>query len=80
MSGFVGKDRDKHGPYNSYIYNNTIYVDESVDPKVSFFPGAKGALIAIKILCTSKKILTVGGDQGNLVKGKKGKKIFLVIL
>lgn len=70
LSGYVGRNAKKHGPYNSYIYNNTIYVNEDVipSPKVSFFPGAQGVLVANNIFYISSPIGLVEGDQNNLVK------------
>ncbi len=63
LSGFVGKDRERHGPYNSYIYNNTIYVDESVVPKVAVAKVAEGLLVANNIFHVVGTARLVKGDQ-----------------
>jgi len=47
-SGFVGRSPRK-GPYNSYIYNNTIFVKEGYDTRFSFGPTTDGLLIANNI-------------------------------
>lgn len=70
LSGYVGRNAKKHGPYNSYIYNNTIYVDEKEipNPQVSFFPGVQGVLVANNVFYISSPIGLVEGDQSHLVK------------
>ena len=47
-SGFVGK-APRTGPFNSYIYNNTIFVKEEYDTRFSFAPTTDGLLIANNI-------------------------------
>ena len=65
LSGYTGRGSKKHGPYHSYIYNNTIYVSEDhiPFPKVSFFPKARGILITNNIFHISTRIGLVEGDQ-----------------
>lgn len=63
LSGFVGKDNERHGPYNSYIYNNTIYADESVAPKVAVANVAEGLLVANNIFHIVGNAKLVKGDQ-----------------
>lgn len=63
LSGFNGKGRDRKGPFNSYFYNNTIYVKEGQQAKIAVDRASKGALIANNIFYiegTSKQVL---GDQ-----------------
>jgi len=63
LSGFVGKDREHKGPYNTYIYNNTIYVDESVKPKVTIAKTTQGLLVANNIFHIVGNARLVKGDQ-----------------
>ena len=63
LSGFVGKDRERHGPYNSYFYNNTIYVKSDVLAKMAVAKVAKGALLANNIFYIEGKSKAVLGDQ-----------------
>ncbi|MCP4046146.1 MAG: right-handed parallel beta-helix repeat-containing protein [Gammaproteobacteria bacterium] len=63
LSGFVGRDREPNGPYNSYIYNNTIYVDESVKPKVAIAKTTQGLLVANNIFHVVGNARLVKGDQ-----------------
>ena len=48
LSGYIGKGKRK-GPFNSYFYNNTIYVKESIQVKMALAKEAKGILIANNI-------------------------------
>lgn len=63
LSGFVGKDRKRHGPYNSYFYNNTIYVKKEVLAKMAVAKVAEGALIANNIFYIEGQSKAVLGDQ-----------------
>jgi len=63
LSGFVGKDRKRHGPYNSYFYNNTIYVKSDVLAKMAVAKVAEGALIANNIFYIEGESKAVLGDQ-----------------
>lgn len=47
-SGYVGRN-PRTGPFNSYIYNNTIFVKEEYDTRFSFAPTTDGLLIANNI-------------------------------
>ncbi|WP_044207883.1 right-handed parallel beta-helix repeat-containing protein [Flammeovirga sp. OC4] len=63
LSGFNGKGKERKGPYNSYFYNNTIYVKGDQQVKVAVDRASKGVLIANNIFYiegTSKQVL---GDQ-----------------
>lgn len=62
LSGFVG-DRKRNGPYNSYIYNNTIYVSKNIDAKMALENTASGALIANNIFYIEGSATVVPGDQ-----------------
>jgi hypothetical protein len=63
FSGFVGKDKERHGPYNSYIYNNTIYVKKEILSKIAVTRVSKGALIANNIFHIVGGSKAVKGDQ-----------------
>ena len=49
LSGFVGKTGRANGPYNSYIYNNTVYGKKDIHAAVVIAKTAKGALFANNI-------------------------------
>lgn len=63
LSGFVGKDRKRHGPYNSYFYNNTIYVKSDLVAKIAVAKVASGALLMNNIFYIEGKSKAVLGDQ-----------------
>ena len=63
FSGFVGKGKKRHGPYNSYIYNNTIYVKKEILSKIAVTRVSKGALIANNIFHVVGDSKAVKGDQ-----------------
>jgi len=63
LSGFVGKGQERTGPYNSYFYNNTIYVKESIEAKVAVDRAAKGVLLVNNIFCIEGPGRMVLGDQ-----------------
>ena len=62
-SGFVGKEKKKIGPFNSYIYNNTIYVKEESRSCFSISPTTLGLLIANNIFHIPGETVNVSGDQ-----------------
>jgi hypothetical protein len=62
-SGYVGSGNQKHGPYNSYIYNNTIYVKEEIRSCFSFARTTEGILIANNIFHILGETFDVSGDQ-----------------
>jgi hypothetical protein len=62
-SGFVGQKIKKQGPYNSYIYNNTIYVKPGGRSCYSFSPTTEGLLIANNLFYLQGESLDVLGDQ-----------------
>jgi len=63
MSGFVGKNKKRNGPYNSYFYNNTIYVKSDLEAKIAVSKVASGALIANNIFYIEGDSKAVLGDQ-----------------
>ncbi len=62
LSGYTGKN-PRTGPFNSYFYNNTMYVDASINTKIAIDKGAKGVLIANNIFHIKGKSQLVKGDQ-----------------
>ena len=62
LSGYTGEG-PRSGPFNSYIYNNTIYADDSVSPKYAIDKTARGVLIANNILYVKGDGHRVLGDQ-----------------
>jgi len=63
LSGFVGKDRKRHGPYNSYFYNNTIFVKSDILAKMAVSKVASGALLMNNIFYIEGESKAVLGDQ-----------------
>lgn len=63
LSGFQGNKSPRKGPVNTYIYNNTIYTDASIHPKMAFDNTSKGILIVNNIFCLANPAQLVLGDQ-----------------
>ena len=49
LSGFVGHKKKETGPFDSYFYNNTIFVDDSILARMALARTAEGVLIANNI-------------------------------
>jgi hypothetical protein len=62
LSGYVGQGA-RLGPFNTYFYNNTIYVGEGIEAKVAVAPTAEGVLIANNIFYLQGRSRSVTGDQ-----------------
>lgn len=62
-SGYVGGGKAKEGPYNSYIYNNTIFVKEDTRSCFSIAPSTEGLLIANNIFHILGATVNVLDDQ-----------------
>jgi len=62
-SGYVGNQRPKQGPYNSYIYNNTIFVRENTRSCFSIAPSTAGLLVANNIFHVLGDTINVLDDQ-----------------
>ncbi|MBT3382629.1 MAG: right-handed parallel beta-helix repeat-containing protein [Prolixibacteraceae bacterium] len=69
-SGYVGRGNKKNGPYNSYIYNNTVFVKEGSRSCFSFTRTTEGILIANNIFYIQGKTVDVSGDQDTQVEDK----------
>lgn len=62
-SGFVGRNKKKVGPFNSYIYNNTIYVGPGSRSCFSVTGTTDGLLVANNIFHIMGTTRDVLGDQ-----------------
>lgn len=65
LSGYAGGNKPQSGPFNSYFYNNTIYVGKDIIPKIAIHRKAKGVLIANNIFHFENPSEIVKGDQYN---------------
>jgi hypothetical protein len=63
LSGFQGKNRERKGPFNSYFYNNTIYVKKGIVAKIAVDRATSGVLIANNIFHILDESKLVLGDQ-----------------
>ncbi|WP_460551165.1 right-handed parallel beta-helix repeat-containing protein [Ferruginibacter profundus] len=63
LSGYQGNDKKSAGPYNSYFYNNSIYVSRSITPRIAVSSSANGILIANNIFYFETPAKIVAGDQ-----------------
>jgi hypothetical protein len=50
LGGYTGRNAPKIGPFNSYVYNNTIYVSADIVSKYDMEGSAEGALFANNIV------------------------------
>ncbi|MBB6462589.1 right-handed parallel beta-helix repeat-containing protein [Flammeovirga kamogawensis] len=69
LSGFVGKNKERNGPFNTYFYNNTIFVKKGIQANIAIDKNAKGALIANNIFYVEQDMQRVLGDQYKAEKG-----------
>lgn len=63
LSGFNGKGKEHNGPFNSYFYNNTIYVKADIVAKMAVTRTAQGILLANNIFYIEGDSKLVMGDQ-----------------
>lgn len=63
LSGYQGQNKERFGPFNSYFYNNTIYVDPQIVAKIAIDRAASGILIANNIFYIAGESQAVLGDQ-----------------
>ncbi len=63
LSGYQGNDKKSAGPYNSYFYNNSIYVSARIIPRIAVSSSARGILIANNIFYFENPARVVMGDQ-----------------
>jgi hypothetical protein len=63
LSGFNGKGKKRNGPFNSYFFNNTVYVKKDVVAKIAVDRASSGVLIANNIFYIEGESQAVKGDQ-----------------
>ncbi len=63
LSGYVGEKQKPRGPFNSYFYNNTVYVSAEIAAKFAVGPSAQGVLVANNIFYIVGRSQRVAGDQ-----------------
>jgi hypothetical protein len=63
LSGYTGANQKRLGPFNSYIYNNTIYVKKEMRSAFSITRSSDGILIANNIFFIAGRTETAGDDQ-----------------
>jgi hypothetical protein len=73
LSGFQGSKKERKGPFNSYFYNNTIFVKKDIIAKIAVDKAASGVLIANNIFYVEGKSKLVMGDQYKPDRGGKSK-------
>ena len=78
-SGFVGSKQRKHGPYNSYIYNNTIYTKPGSRSCFSIASTTEGLLVANNIFHIMGRTEDVLGDQDSKRNRRAGGALRLLV-
>jgi len=63
LSGYVGDKKPESGPFNSYFYNNTIYVDATLDARVAIAATAEGMLVANNIFYVLGDSVALSGEH-----------------
>ena len=63
LSGYVGNKLKPKGPFNSYIYNNTIYTKSDMFAQIAVTTSASGVLLANNIFHIEGESKFVAGDQ-----------------
>jgi hypothetical protein len=63
LSGYVGDKVKPKGPFNSYIYNNTIYTKGGIIAQMAVGRSASGVLVANNIFHIEGESKYVAGDQ-----------------
>ena len=67
-SGYVGKGAPHSGPFDAYIYNNTVYVGPGRPACFSIAPSTDGLLVANNIFYFSGQPSLVPGDQERVLE------------
>jgi hypothetical protein len=70
LSGYTGDKSPRLGPFNTYFYNNTVYVSEEIVAKFAVTSTTRGVLIANNIFYVRGRSKTVLGDQNRPDTGK----------
>lgn len=63
LSGYAGNNKERLGPFNSYFYNNTVFVSKDIEAKMAVSKVADGVLIANNIFYIEGDSKAVTGDQ-----------------
>lgn len=63
LSGYQGDKQKSYGPFNSYFYNNTVYVSAKIVPKIAVSSSSSGVLIMNNIFYFENAAQVVAGDQ-----------------
>jgi len=62
LSGYIGKHKPT-GPFNSYFYNNTIYVNKNIEAKFAVAKTSEGVCVVNNIFVIEGNSSEVQGDQ-----------------
>ena len=63
LSGFAGNGKNRIGPFNSYIYNNTVFANKDIVSKIAVDKGSKGVFVANNIFYFEGETAMGLGDQ-----------------
>tara|TARA_B100000989_G_scaffold148080_1_gene110335 strand:+ start:99 stop:1841 length:1743 start_codon:yes stop_codon:yes gene_type:complete len=63
LSGYIGRGRERKGPFNSYIYGNTVYVGKDITPKIAVDKASKGVYVTNNVFYFENDPVMVLGDQ-----------------
>jgi hypothetical protein len=63
LSAYTGNKNPRTGPFNSYFYNNTIYVSKNIVANIAVGQASSGVLIANNIFYIEGESQAVKGDQ-----------------
>ena len=69
LSGYIGRGKERNGPFNSYIYGNRVYVGKDIIPKIAVDKASKGIYVANNIFYFENDPVMVLGDQYKPDKG-----------
>ncbi len=77
ISNYTGHNMPKKGPFNNYIYNNTIYVKKGIVSGFSLAPTTSGLLVANNIFYILGKTQTTIRNGEN-IPGAKMKNVLFI--
>lgn len=66
LSGYVGDRQKPRGPFNSYFYNNTMYVSADIVTKFTAAASAQGVLVANNIFHVLGPTQRAASDQAKI--------------
>jgi len=70
LSGYTGKNQPRHGPFDSYVYNNTVYVKQGARSCFAVAHTTDGLFVANNIFHVLGETVNVYGDQVNRLDPK----------